>query len=90
MEKVRSQRTGLVQQKEAFPWEAESAMCPLLPSRPKHKQELKAQKVVSGADRTPLCPDTSLLNLLLCTDHLSWEPPKSLLQDLKARLLLSL
>lgn len=52
-----------------------SARSPLLPSRPKHKHELKeAQKVISGADSTPLCPDTSLLNLLLCTDHLSWEP----------------
>lgn len=75
MEKIRSQRIGLVQQKEGFPWETASAMSPLLPSRPKHKHELKeVQKVISGADRTPLCPATSLLNLLLCTDHLSWEP----------------
>lgn len=75
MEKIRSQRIGLVQQKEAFPWEAESAMSPLLPSRPKHKHEFKeAQKVVGGADRTPVCPASLPLNLLLCTDHLSWEP----------------
>lgn len=54
MVKVRSQRIGLVQQKEAFPWEAASAMNPLLPSRPKHEQELKEdQKVVGGAGRTP-------------------------------------
>lgn len=54
MVKVRSQSIGLVQQKEAFPWEAASAMNPLLPSRPKHEQELKEdQKVVGGAGRTP-------------------------------------
>lgn len=75
MEKTRSQRIGLVQQKDSFPWETASAVSLLLSSRLKHKHEVKeAQKVISGADRAPLCPATSLLNLLLCTDHLSWEP----------------